>query len=560
MTNPHAPYHPIIYVRGFAGSQGEIEDTVGDPYMGFNVGSTKARQVWDGKMRRYYFESPLVRLRDEAVWKTIAGVMDLSDARYDDVYVNGDDLTAPHPDDPTKPLRSDITLPYQSIAILRYYDDASVDFGDPKAPHPMEQFAKGLSDLILRMRELVCREDGQDPTRPAGIKLNNGVAKADFKIHLVAHSMGGLVCRAFLQNRKLGDATARAAVDKVFTYATPHNGIDLRIVRNVPGWSALGDATNFNRVRMAQFLGLPKNTEEVSELVGFDADRVFNLVGTNPADYLVAQGLSSWAVGEASDGLVRMENAKTFQTRNGTRVESPSAYVNRSHSGQYGIVNSEEGFQNLTRFLFGAVRVDGYLDVFETTLPPEVEAENIKKLDSVKASYRFEIVAALRASQWQLHRRVVRENSAIQRTYEDLFPRGADGTRKWSAASSPQLFSLFLDPTKSQKQHESVAFAFDIAVLVPDYEIDGVLWLKKHFEGGYLARKQIVVEATRDANALAGWRLEYGYQRTTPNEATVVAVTRLEGGVLKFEIPVESEGTGRPSMKGQLRIEMRNWH
>ena len=29
MPNPHAPYHPIIYVRGFAGTQGEIEDTVG---------------------------------------------------------------------------------------------------------------------------------------------------------------------------------------------------------------------------------------------------------------------------------------------------------------------------------------------------------------------------------------------------------------------------------------------------------------------------------------------------------------------------------------------------
>ena len=54
----------------------------------------------------------------------------LSNDHYDDVYVNGEDLTAPHPDDVTRPLRSDITLPYQSITILRYYDDASADFGD----------------------------------------------------------------------------------------------------------------------------------------------------------------------------------------------------------------------------------------------------------------------------------------------------------------------------------------------------------------------------------------------------------------------------------------------
>ena len=32
------PYYPIIYVRGYAGTSGEVEDTVSDPYMGFNLG------------------------------------------------------------------------------------------------------------------------------------------------------------------------------------------------------------------------------------------------------------------------------------------------------------------------------------------------------------------------------------------------------------------------------------------------------------------------------------------------------------------------------------------
>ena len=557
MANPHAPYHPIIYVRGFAGTQGEIEDTVGDPYMGFNIGSTKSRQVWDGKMRRYYFESPLVRLKDEPIWKATPQGPVLTDARYDDVYVNGEDLTAPHPDDATRPLRSDITLPYQSITILRYYDDASADFGDGNA-HPIEQFANGLGELILRLRTLVCRKNGKHPIR-ADEALDNGVDEKDFKVYLVAHSMGGLVCRAFLQNKELGSQEARDAVDKLFTYATPHNGIDLRVVRNVPGWAALGEATNFNRDRMAAYLGLPKATTEVSNLGGFAPERVFNLVGTNPADYLVAKGLSSWAVGDASDGLVRMENATTFGVVGDKRVESPSAYANRSHSGQYGIVNSEEGFQNLTRFLFGSVRVDGFLDVFNVTLPEEVQAAYAKDSDSVRASYRFEVVAALRASQWQLHRRVVRENSAIQRTYDELFPKGADGKRRASTAHSPHLFSLFLDPTKSQLRHQSVAFAFDVAILVPDYEIDGVLWLKKHFEGGYLYRRLIVVEANRDENAPAGWRLEYGLQNETPNAASNVAETVLDGNVLKFAIPVESPANARPSVSGHLRIEMRRW-
>lgn len=561
MANIHAPYHPIIYVRGFAGTQAEIEDTVGDPYMGFNLGSTKARQVWDGSMRRFYFESPLVRLKDELIFRKASASPSPADDRYDDVYVNGEDLTAPHADDPTRPARSDITLPYQSIVILRYYDSASADFGDGQA-HPIEAFAKQLSDLILRLRAQVCRKGGRHPLRPKET-VDNGVVEQDFRVHLVAHSMGGLVCRAFLQNPSLGHPAARAAVDKLFTYATPHNGIDLRIVRNVPGWSALGEATNFNRERMADYLGLKKGTNEVSEVRGFDPQRIFNLVGTNPADYLVLKGLSAWAVGECSDGLVRMENATTFglvgTKKTIQRIESPRAYVHRSHSGQYGIVNSEEGFQNLTRFLFGSVRTDGYFDVEDVSLPEEVQAAYDNDKNSVRASYRFEVVASLRGSQWQLHRRVVRENSAIQRSYDELFPVGPDGKRAPSKENSPHLFSVFLDPAKSQREDGSVAFAFDIAVLVPDYEVHGVLWLKQHFEGSYLVRRLVLVEAKPDPVAPAGWRIYWGYQSDTPNAASNLATTTLTAGVLQFEIEVNSPPDARPWIKGKLRVEMRNW-
>jgi hypothetical protein len=60
--NKHHPYHSIIYVRGFAATQGEIEEAVADPYMGFNIGLTKARQVWTGELKKFFFESPIVRL------------------------------------------------------------------------------------------------------------------------------------------------------------------------------------------------------------------------------------------------------------------------------------------------------------------------------------------------------------------------------------------------------------------------------------------------------------------------------------------------------------------
>ena len=40
MSAEDAPFHPIIYVRGYAMTHGEIDDTTADPFCGFNLGST----------------------------------------------------------------------------------------------------------------------------------------------------------------------------------------------------------------------------------------------------------------------------------------------------------------------------------------------------------------------------------------------------------------------------------------------------------------------------------------------------------------------------------------
>jgi hypothetical protein len=562
--NKYHPYHPIIYVRGFAATSDEIEETVADPYMGFNLGSTKTRQWYDGKMRKFFFESPLVRLKDEPIWHSTPAGMQRSDSRYDDVYLNGEDLTAPDSQDPNKPGRSDIALPYQSIVVFRYYDEASSAFGTGETP-PIEHFATELSALILRLRTLVCRK-GLNPFNIKE-KLDNGVDPKDFRVYLIAHSMGGLVCRAFLQNPdpNLGAPEARSAVDKLFTYATPHNGIDLRIVRNVPGWATFGDVNNFNRTKMAEYFGLPPrpgvsaNDLDVSIVQNFPPERIFNLVGSNPADYLVMRGMSSWAAGDKSDGLVRMENATTHgPDATGKDVRSPSAYAYRSHSGHYGIVNSEEGYQNLTRFFFGLLRADGILDIDEVILPDEIEQERAKGRD-IKASYQFEIVAAVRGTQWQIHRRTVRENSAIHRMYDELFPkpsRAPDRTR------SPHLFSVFLDPRKSMMsdvpvEERTVAFSFDLAVLVPDYQIDGISWLKQHFEGGFLYREQIMLEAVPDAQG--GWTAQYRSQGDNTNETfSPLPLQRVPGGGFDCVIPVVRNA--RPGIKANLRIEARPWN
>lgn len=527
MANPaQHPFHPIIYVRGFAASQSEIEETVADPYMGFNIGSTKSRVAWTGDVKRFYFESPLVRL--------------MGDHQYEDVFVDGDDLLEAE--------RTDRSIPYRSIIIYRYYDKASKDFGDGKTP-PIEQFAKGLDKLILSLRDKVCANP------------ENQVKPKDFRVYLVAHSMGGLVCRAFLQNPAIGSKEARATVDKLFTYATPHNGIDMRIVRNVPGWVSFGDINNFNRERMAGYLAVPKG-DDVSVVKNFPPERIFNLVGTNSRDYTVAGGLSAWAAGDASDGLVRVENATTHGSNaEGKDVGSPRAFVNRSHSGHYGIVNSEEGYQNLTRFLFGQIRIDGYLDVDDISLPAEVQKafEDKKK---VRASYQFEIAASVRGCQWQMTRREVRENSAIFRSYDDLFPGKDGGKRPPDRSQSPHLFSVFLDPSKSVKASKSVSFAFDLKVLVPDYVVDGLLFMNRHYEGSYIFRELILVEAFPDDKALGGWRMKYGFQDMNPGKPGVDAETRAlvpksKDGGLAFDIPIVQKA--RPGLTGKLRIEARPW-
>src|SRR5205085_2654322 len=146
------------------------------------------------------------------------------------------------------------------------------------------EFAKGLGLLIARIRELVCKNP------------ENGVTHDSFRCYLVAHSMGGLVCRAFLQNEKLDPDETRRCVDKFFTYATPHNGIDMAGI-NVPAALAANDIKNFSREYMKEYLDLNAlftKTERVDWMPeqSFPSERMFCLIGTDRTDYETAHGLS----------------------------------------------------------------------------------------------------------------------------------------------------------------------------------------------------------------------------------------------------------------------------
>ena len=493
------PFYPIVYIRGYAGSQAEIEDTVATPYMGFNLGSTKLRQRWNREIVKYIFESPLIRL--------------MKDHAYSDVFNEGD-------------LSTERRVTAKSIWIYRYYESVSKDLGSGERP-PIEDYAKGLDRLIEEIRDRVCGPaDSED--------ANEIAARETFKVHLVAHSMGGLISRCYLQNIHPGKSSGKPPpVDKVFTYATPHGGIDLRGIGNIPAFLQVNNIDNFNEKRMREYLKIP--SEPVNSLNGkFDPRRFFSLVGTNHRDYLAARGLASAAVGPMSDGLVQIKNACVAKT--------PRAFVHRSHSGHYGVVNSEEGYQNLRRFLFGDVRIDITLRIDDISLPAAIEKAKAEG-HRVRASYHAETAVRVRGARWDLHRRSVVDSSAHFIPYKRIKEK-----------KPIYLYTGYLSKQSRVKRRGPMGFTMDLGILVPEYEVDRKWRLDDHYEGGYIFRDKINFDLSTAGESLV---LKCGFDSKTPNRASKKLGAITKDGVTTFQIPISRKS--KPGISATLIICATPW-
>src|SRR4029077_9566314 len=120
---------------------------------------------------------------------------------------------------------------------------------------------------------------------------------------------------------------------------------------------------------------------------------------------------------------------------------------------------------------------------------------------------------------WDMHRRVAGENSAIFRSFDALFH--PDRTPDGGEPRFPQLFSAFLSTAQRVDTNDpTIGFSLDLRVLVPQYEIDGILFFKNHYEGGYLFRDKINFVATMPATPDKPWQLQYGFDSQSPNMAT----------------------------------------
>ena len=498
------PYYPIIYVRGYAATMREIEETVGTPYMGFNLGSTKVRQRYaDDKPVRFIFESPLIRL--------------MKDEAYTCAYQDGGFVNV------------DQRVDSRSVWIFRYYEGDSESFGDGKKD-TIVSYAEELRAFIARVREQVCQEDKAE--------------LAKFKVYLVAHSMGGLICRTYLQNVA---CDTEHCVDKVFTYATPHGGIEMAGL-NAPDLGALDKfhVRNFNRDYMRKYLKLSKDARVTSLDGAFCPNRFFCFVGTNYKDYDAFFGMSRRGTGP------HQRRARDDEERGGrrcaARIRPPKPQRAVRDRQLRGGVPEPPPFPirpSADRRPSGRGR-----DHAAASGP---EAEGRRQADPGPLQHRLVRQGAWR---WVLSQRTPRpERSGHPQAVRGL---GRGGKPAY-------LFSGFLLHSAKTSTHDTaLAFALEIAIEVPLFEVDRRFWFDEYFEGETLLNETVTLHLRRSggkATVRYGLRTDVG----SGNATKPVALSDPdEYGRMHLEIPLGFKkglkNPPRPGFRGRLLLMASPWN
>ena len=367
------PYYPIVYVRGYAMTEGEREDVFHDAYYGFSATSVEKR---DAAPPKYFevdiFEGQFIRL------------MKMKQYGYADPVNRG--------------LRDFHDNPTRSIFISRFYDRDYLH----GTLRNIDVHADELCDLITggpNVKDAI-------RTRLKEHGCDFGPNDREFKVILIAHSMGGLVCRTLIQSTmKQRGLDPKAWIHRLVTIGSPHGGIELGNVADfIENWGMKKvnpfNAGIFHPENIRAYLGLTKEHDAHSlGDSGFPVKRCFCIIGSDYRSYNVTK----FVTGGFSDGLVKQNRAYVVQGKApaaGQRYAPDDiafvANIHRAHSGNRGIVNSYESYENLTRFLFGNVRADISLNDVRVAVPQD---------DDAKFLYDFEFLATIKGTGVYLQRR-----------------------------------------------------------------------------------------------------------------------------------------------------------
>jgi hypothetical protein len=368
------PYYPIVYVRGYAMRSAEREETFHDTYYGFSATSVEKRQAppptyFEADM----FEGQLVRL------------MKLGDYSYADSVNRG--------------LEEFHDNPSRSVWVCRFYDQ---DYFRGKI-RTIEEHGEDL-------RKLICEEI---PSRLRSLKVGLGQNDKDYRVILIAHSMGGLVCRTLIQKiLPESKKDPKRWIHRLVTLGTPHGGIDLGRIPNflenflVENLNPF-DANIFKQETMREYLNLgdketsPYDVHSLGPDKGphhFPVKRCLCIIGSDYSAYGAVKRLT----GDYSDGLVKQNCAYLVggnKPAEGGYPDSQVAFwanIHRAHSGYRGIVNSYESFENIHRFLFGDTLAQVGLQDLKILTSKEKKS---------KYFYDFEVLVAIRGTSIYLHRR-----------------------------------------------------------------------------------------------------------------------------------------------------------
>jgi hypothetical protein len=188
------------------------------------------------------------------------------------------------------------------------------------------------------------------------VQILAGDESQSIKVNIIAHSMGGLIVREAIQ-RAMPHGEAAAAINKVVTLGTPHQGISFQIFEHwLPFLGAKEELEYFNPDRQADEKNNPSSFKNLHK--HFPLHRFLTVVGTNYKTYSVGVAsalnrLSSIASGtlayNRSDGLVKQDNAQI--------PGCPRTFVHKCHGGVDSLVTSREAYEIATRFFFGNIRV-----------------------------------------------------------------------------------------------------------------------------------------------------------------------------------------------------------